>query len=64
MRNGQRRGLSFGFMANVRISPTSLSSHTLIAVLAHDYTAGSGKSILWYVILEWFVQLIQIIDQL
>jgi len=30
IRNGQRRGHSFGFMVNVRVSPTSFS-HALIA---------------------------------
>lgn len=43
IRNGQRWGLSFGFVVNVRISPTSLSSHTLIAVWSMIAQRGQGR---------------------
>ena len=43
IRNGQRWALSFGFVVNVRISPTRLSSHTLIALWPMIAQRGQGR---------------------
>ena len=65
LRNGKRRVFSYGSSVNVRIYFSFFSSiRVLIPRFSRIVIAGSGKSILWYVVHESLIHPIPTVNQL